>query len=163
MNMMSILWLCAMVVFGIAEAATVALTSIWFAVGALAAAVAALFGAQLWLQILIFAAVSLVCVLALRPLAKTRFGGSRKVATNADRLIGQEAMVREVIDNISGTGAVTVGGAIWTARCDTDAVIPPGTLVRILRIEGVKLIVTPQSAAPVQTAAPQAGAESLSH
>ena len=143
MNLMSILWLCAVAILGVAEALTVTLTCIWFAVGALAAMIVALFGGELWLQILVFAIVSLVCVLALRPLAKTKLGGSIKTATNADRIIGREAVVTEAIDNVSGAGAVSVGGTIWTARSDSDAPIAAGSRVTILRIEGVKVFVQP--------------------
>ena len=141
MTTMTIVWLAAAVILGIAEAATAILTCIWFALGAVAAMIVALFGGALWLQILVFAAVSLVTLLALRPLAKTKLGGSVKTATNADRIIGREAMVTEAIDNLAGTGAVSVGGAVWTARSDSDAPIAPGTRVTILRIEGVKVFV----------------------
>ena len=143
MNLMSILWLCAVAILGVAEALTVTLTCVWFAVGALAAMIVALFGGALWLQILIFAVVSLICVLALRPLAKTKLGGVQKIATNADRLIGQEAIVTETIDNVAGTGAASVGGTVWTARGVTPVPIAEGRRVRIQRIEGVKLIVSP--------------------
>ena len=119
MNLFSIIWLGLVILLGFLEALTVTLTSIWFAVGALAAMAVALFGGALWVQILVFAVVSLICVLALRPLAKTRLGGAKKVATNADRIIGQKAMVTEPIDNVAGTGAVSIGGTVWTARSDS--------------------------------------------
>ena len=147
MNLFSIIWLGLVVVLGFLEAVTVTLTSIWFAVGALAAMAVALFGGALWVQILVFAAVSLICVLALRPLAQTRLGGARKIATNADRIIGQEAVVKESIDNVAGTGAVSIGGTVWTARSDSAEMIPAGSVVRVLRIEGVKVLVAPVSAA----------------
>ena len=143
MTTMTIVWLAAAVILGIAEAATTLLTCIWFALGAVAAMIVALFGGALWLQILIFAVVSLICVLALRPLAKTKLGGAQKIATNADRLIGQEAIVTETIDNVAGTGAASVGGTVWTARGVTPVPIAEGRRVWIQRIEGVKLIVSP--------------------
>ncbi|MCB7513565.1 NfeD family protein [bacterium 210917-SL.2.15] len=145
MNLFSIIWLGLVVVLGFLEVVTVTLTSIWFAVGALAAMAVALFGGALWVQILVFAAVSLICVLALRPLAQTRLGGARKIATNADRIIGQEAVVKESIDNVAGTGAVSIGGTVWTARSDSTEMIPAGSVVRVLRIEGVKVFVAPVS------------------
>ena len=147
MNLFSIIWLGLVILLGFLEALTVTLTSIWFAVGALAAMAVALFGGALWVQILVFAVVSLICVLALRPLAKTRLGGAKKVATNADRIIGQKAMVTEPIDNVAGTGAVSIGGTVWTARSDSAKPIAAGSVVRILRIEGVKVFVAPVSAA----------------
>lgn len=145
---MSIFWLAATVILGITEAVTVTLTSIWFALGAVAAMIVALFGGPLWLQILLFAIVSLASLLALRPLAKTKLGGSVKTATNADRIIGREAVVTEQIDNVAGAGAVSVGGIIWTARSDSNAPIPAGSRVTILRIEGVKVFVRPLTEEP---------------
>ena len=130
MNLFSIIWLGLVILLGFLEALTVTLTSIWFAVGALAAMAVALFGGALWVQILVFAVVSLICVLALRPLAKTRLGGAKKVATNADRIIGQKAMVTEPIDNVAGTGAVSIGGTVWTARSDSAKPIAAGSVVR---------------------------------
>ena len=147
MNLFSIIWLGLVILLGFLEALTVTLTSIWFAVGALAAMAVALFGGALWVQILVFAVVSLICVLALRPLAKTRLGGAKKVATNADRIIGQKAMVTEPIDNVAGTGAVSIGGTVWTARSDSAKPIAAGSVGRVLRIEGVKVLVAPVSAA----------------
>lgn len=143
MNPMTIAWLIAMVALGAIEAITVTLTCIWFAIGAGAAMIVALFDGELWLQILVFAVVSLVSVLALRPLAKSKFGGKDKVATNADRIIGQEAVVKETIDNVSGRGAVSVGGSVWSARSDDDSLISEGSRVKVLRIEGVKVFVCP--------------------
>lgn len=143
MNVPLILWLVAMVVFGVVEALTVSLCCIWFAIGAFCAGVAALLGAEIWVQVLLFVLVSLVSVLALRPLAKTKLGGSEKTATNADRIIGQTAVVQEAIDNLAQTGAVAAGGTVWTARSDTGAAIEKGAVVTILRIEGVKVFVAP--------------------
>lgn len=145
---MSIFWLIAMVLFGVLEAVTVGLTSIWFALGALAGLIASAAGAPVLVQIVVFLGVSLIALLLVRPLAQ-RYVNDRKVATNADRAIGREAVVEEEIDNLRGQGLVTVSGVVWTARSEADAPIPAGVLVRVLRIEGVKVIV-----APVQTEAP---------
>lgn len=135
-------WLAAFVIFGIVEAATVGLTSIWFALGALVALVAAAVGAQLWLQIVVFIVVSALALAFTRPLAKKCLKG-RRVATNTDRVLGQEAKVTEVIDNIAGTGAVYVDGKTWTARSKNGNPIPSGTLVIVQAVEGVKLMVDP--------------------
>lgn len=143
MNFSAILWLAITLVLGITEAVTVSLCCIWFAVGALVAAVAALLGANFWVQLLLFVIVSLICVLALRPLAKTKLGGSEKTATNADRILGQTAVVQETIDNLAQTGAISMNGTVWTARSDTGSVIEKGSVVTILRIEGVKVFVSP--------------------
>lgn len=141
MNMM-IFWLAAMIIFGVVEAATVGLVSIWFAVGALAALAAAALGGPVILQVVIFVAGSLITLLIIRPLAAKYING-RRVPTNADRVIGQEAVVTEAIDNLNAKGQVKVAGAPWTARSQDDSPIPAGTTVKVLRIEGVKLYVTP--------------------
>ena len=135
-----IVWLALLIIFAVAEAATVGLTSVWFAIGSLGALVCALAGGNIWLQLGIFIVLSLVCLVALRPLAK-KYLNTRVEPTNADRVIGQEARVTQDIDNIQGTGAVTIGGVTWTARSEYDTPIPAGAMVRVLRIEGVKVIV----------------------
>ena len=135
-----LIWLGLLILFGIGEAVTVGLTSIWFAAGALTALVAALLGGPLWLQIGLFIVVSALCMLAIRPIAQKYFN-SRVEPTNADRIIGTEAIVTEEIHNLNATGAVRIGGITWSARSESDAVIPAGTLVRVLRIEGVKVYV----------------------
>ena len=107
--MMQIMWLVLLIVFAASEAITVGLTSIWFAAGALAALVAALLGGAVWIQITLFLAVSLLCLAAVRPLAK-RHLNSKVEPTNADRVIGAQAQVTEDIDNEGPTGAVYVDG-----------------------------------------------------
>lgn len=137
---MSIVWLVLMVLLFIIEAATAGLTVIWFALGALAALIATLFGAQIWLQVLWFLVVSIATLWFTRPLALKYLNG-RSVATNADRVVGMEGVVCEDIDNLAGTGAVKLDGKEWTARSDSGANIPSGSVVKVHRIEGVKLIV----------------------
>ena len=139
---MPALWFVLLVVFAIVEAATVGLASIWFAAGALVAMIAAFFHAPLWLQIVLFLVVSFVALLLARPLAR-KFLTPGYQPTNADRILGTEAVVTEAIDNLNGRGLVSVGGSVWTARAQDDQPIAAGTVVRILRIEGVKVFVTP--------------------
>ncbi len=134
------LWLVVMVLFLVVEAATVGLVCIWFAVGALAALIGALIGAQPLLQIMLFLVVSAVTLYFTRPLVK-KYVNSRVEPTNADMVIGKECRVTEAVDNIAGTGAVYVDGKTWTARSESDEVIPEGTLVTARSIDGVKLIV----------------------
>ena len=139
----TVLWLIALIVFAVGEAITVGLTSVWFAVGALGALgalIAAGFGAALWLQVVVFLALSGVTLLLVRPLAK-KFLTPRYQATNADRVIGATALVTEEIDNLKGSGLVNISGQVWTARSAHDVVIQPGREVKVLRIEGVKVFV----------------------
>ena len=134
-------WLAAFVALAALEAATVNLVSIWFAVGALAALIAAALGAPLWLQVTVFILASALSLALTRPLAR-RLLARRRVPTNADRVLGQTCEVTEAIDNTAGTGAVYVDGKTWTARSRSGAPIPAGRMVQIQTVEGVKLIVT---------------------
>ncbi|MFR3291408.1 MAG: NfeD family protein [Lachnospiraceae bacterium] len=138
---MSIVWVVIMVVFLVVEAATAGLTCIWFAIGALAALIAALFGAPIWLQLVWFFVVSVVTLYFTRPLV-LKYVNSRSQPTNADMVIGKEALVTEAIDNVESAGAVAVGGKVWTARSENGEPIEVGSIVTVLRIEGVKLIVS---------------------
>lgn len=133
-------WLIIMVLFLTVEAATVGLVCIWFAVGALVALLAAMCGAQLWLQIVLFLVVSAATLYFTRPLVR-KYVNSKVEPTNADMVIGKECRVTETVDNIAGTGAVYVDGKTWTARSVSDEVIPEGALVTAKSIDGVKLIV----------------------
>ena len=137
---MEILWLILLVAFAIVEGVTVSLVSVWFIGGAAAALIAALCGAEVWLQVVLFFGVSIVLLLCLRPLSK-RLLKQKKVATNADSNIGKEAIVTEEIDNLQGKGAVKIAGVEWSARSEDGSVIEKDAVVRILRIEGVMVCV----------------------
>ena len=137
---MTTFWLIVMVLFLAVEAVTVGLVCIWFAAGSLIALLAAMCGAQLWLQIVLFLVVSAATLYFTRPLVK-RYVNSKVEPTNADMVIGKECRVTETVDNIAGTGAVYVDGKTWTARSENDEVIQAGTLVTAKSIDGVKLIV----------------------
>ena len=134
-------WLIAMILLGILEAVTVSLVSLWFAGGALAALVASLLGAPVWLQVAVFLVASGILLACLRPLAKRSVGAKTK--TNVDSLMGQQALVTEDIDNLTAQGAIRVNGNTWSARSTNGNPIPANTRVVIDRVEGVKLFVTP--------------------
>jgi membrane protein implicated in regulation of membrane protease activity len=139
MNLIFI-WLILAAVFLLFEIITTALVSLWFAVGALVAALAAAVGAALWVQVVFFVLVSALCFILLYPRMQ-RLVAKNRQATNADKVIGQTCIVTQKIDNLAGTGTVAVDGKTWTARSDTGEAIEAQTLVKIDRIEGVKLIV----------------------
>ena len=141
-EMMTIIWIAAMVIFGVVEAVTVGLASIWFVVGSVAGLIAAICGGPVWLQIALFFVVSIVCLAATRPLVK-KLLHKDVTATNADRVLGQTARVTESIDNAVPTGAVYVGGMTWTARSESGQPIPRNAQVKIVRMEGVRLFVEP--------------------
>lgn len=138
---MSAVWLAVTVLMLVIEGAVPGLVSIWFALGAFAALLAAILRAPIWLQVTWFLLVSVTSLVLTRPLAK-KYVNSRVQPTNADMLIGRQCVVKEEINNLAGTGAVMAGGREWTARADcADKVIAAGEAVEIVRIEGVKLIV----------------------
>ena len=142
MNWAAIIWLVLMVVFLVAEASTVTLVSLWFAAGSLAAMIISLLGGAVWLQTVSFLAVSVVLLTALRPLVR-KFINPRLTATNVDSVIGSTGLVTAPIDNVSASGQVKLGAMVWTARSSSGAVISEGTLVKVDKIEGVKVFVSP--------------------
>ena len=140
--MNEIIWLVLMVVFLVVEAACpIHLVSIWFAAGSLIAMFATMLGAQLWLQITLFLLVSGGLLVCLWPFVR-RFLNPGRSATNVDSVIGAQGYVTAPIDNISATGQVKLGGMFWSARSTGGQNIPKGTLVRVDKIEGVKVFVS---------------------
>ena len=134
-------WLVAFVILIGIEAATMALTTIWFAGGAVFAFFAAVLGFSIQTQLVVFLIVSFILLLFTRPFAM-RFVNRETVKTNVDGLIGRRAKVITKIDNNEPSGATVVDGQEWTARSMDDAVtIPVGTHVVIKEVRGVKLIV----------------------
>lgn len=136
----SAIWLIVLVVLVTGEAITVGLTFIWFAVGALGGLVVAVLGGPIWLQVVVFLALSAVTLVLVRPAAAKLLTPGIS-PTNADRVIGQIALVTEEIDNIAETGQVKLFGQVWSARSETGEIISAQNRVRILRIEGVKVFV----------------------
>jgi len=137
-------WIALMLLLLGIEAATAQLTTIWFALGALAAAIVAATTANhdktILMQVLVFVVVSALALAATRPLVK-KFTLKKVHRTNADRNIGEKALVTETINNIEGKGAVKVKGIVWTARNVSDCPVEAGGYVEIVAIEGAKLIV----------------------
>lgn len=142
MNWAAILWLVLMVVFLITEASTVTMVSLWFAAGALIAMIVSLLGGAVWLQTAAFLAVSVVLLIALRPLVR-KFVTPKLTATNVDSVIGSTGLVTVAIDNVTAAGQVKLGAMVWTARSSSGTPIPEGTLVKVDKIEGVKVFVSP--------------------
>lgn len=138
---MTVIWLVILVALVVIELLTMGLTTIWFAGGALVATVASLFGAPLAVQVILFLAASGLLLYFTRPLAVKYFNKDR-VRTNAESLVGRQAIVISEIDNLQGIGQVNVGGMEWSARTRIDGIrLPVGTVTTILGINGVKLIV----------------------
>ena len=137
-----LLWLGLLVLFLVAEGASVALVSVWFAAGSLVALIAALLGGPLWLQILLFVAVSLGLLAMLRPFVR-KYLRPRISRTNVDAVVGTQGFVTEAIDNVAASGQVKLGAMPWTARSTSGEPIPTGTRIRVDRVEGVKVYVSP--------------------
>ncbi len=138
---MMIIWLVVLILAVVVEVLTLGLATIWFAGGALAAIVATLLHAPIMIQVILFFIVSLLLLFFTRPVAVKYFNKDR-VRTNVESMVGRQAIVVSEINNIQGTGQVTVGGQQWSAKsAQNNVVIPAGAVVNILSINGVKLIV----------------------
>ena len=137
----TILWLILLVVLALIEIATLGLTTIWFAVGALVATIVAALGGPLWLQIALFLIASILVLIFLRPIAVKFFNKDRE-KTNVESLVGMHAVVVSEIDNQSEQGQAKLNGLDWMARSMDDKItIPVGTVVTVMEVRGVKLIV----------------------
>ena len=137
-------WLILLIICIGIEIPTMGLTTIWFAGGALVAIFAAVVGAPIWLQAVIFIVVSLLLLFFTRPVAVKYFNKDR-VKTNVESMVGRQAIVISEVDNLQGIGQVTVGGQEWSARSADDQVnIAAGAVVTVVAINGVKLVVREQ-------------------
>lgn len=140
-HMYTLGWLILFVLLLIVEILTMGLTTIWFAAGALVAILASVIGFSLPVQVIVFLIVSVVTLILTRPLVMKYFNKDR-LRTNADRLIGQQAVVLEEIDTLRAKGRVEINGQEWSAKTsDPDMVIPEGRTVLVEAIQGVKLVV----------------------
>ena len=134
-------WLVLFVILIIAEIATLGLTTIWFAGGCLAAFLVSLLDLSLPIQIIVFLVVSVVLFIWTRPLLMKYFNKDRE-KTNVDSVIGKTAIVLKDIDNVHSAGTVDLDGMEWTARASKEEEIyHAGEIVRVLEVQGVKLIV----------------------
>ena len=136
----TVLWSVLLILFIIAEAITVQLVSIWFAIGSLVALIANFCGANTLVQAALFVGVSFAALLLTRPLVK-KFSTPKIQRTNIDRIIGERAIVTEEIDNLRAIGSVKADGKSWSARSADGSIIPAGSVVEVQKIDGVKLIV----------------------
>ena len=149
MNWPAVIWLVLLVLFVLAEAATVTVVSLWFAAGALAALIVSMFGGHVWLQIVVFAVVSAVMLWTLRPVIKKHFTPNL-TRTNIDAVIGSTGMVTVNINNTLAQGTILINGMEWSARSASGESISANTLVRVERVEGVRVFVSPVEVAAVK-------------
>ena len=141
MNWEAVFWLAAMIVFIMAEAATVTLVSIWFAAGALAAIVVALTGGGVGLQVTVFLAVAIALLASLRGMVRKHFTPKLQ-KTNVDSIIGSTGIVTTPVNNVAALGRVTISGMEWSARSTTGQPLAEGSKVTVDRVEGVKVFVS---------------------
>ena len=134
-------WIVMLLAFAVLEGLTAGLVSIWFCIGCIAALVATMCGGSIAVQVTLFVVVSLISMALIRPVAR-KYMHTKQEKTNADRIIGMEGVVTEPIDNLQATGQIKVQGVYWTARTEENVIVPEGARVRVLRIEGVKTIVS---------------------
>ncbi|MED9970742.1 MAG: NfeD family protein [Ruminococcus sp.] len=134
------IWIGFAVIMAVCEAATAQLVSVWFVIGALCAAVSTIFTGSLIIQSLVFLFVSLVALIVTKPIVRKIKQNNQKVNTNSDRLVGQTGVVLHDIEDSQSIGQVKVMGEIWSARSDF-APIRKNTKIKVLAIEGVKLLV----------------------
>ena len=137
---MPLVWLILAVILGVAEAVTISLISIWFAIGAVAAIIPAYFGVPFWGQILIFLAASAVAFAFTKRFFKD-IVKVKKQPTNSDSLIGTDGIVTSEINNLAGAGKVYISGLTWSARALDGNNIPEGAVVTARKIEGATLVV----------------------
>ncbi len=140
MNPMEIVWLAAVIVFGILESVTVQFVSIWFAGGALLALIAALLGANAPTQSVIFVVASALLLLLTRPLVK-KLVASGGFKSNTDSLIGKTAVITRSSDAFGEGGEAKVSANCWSVKSADGAALLKDEVVTVERIEGVKLIV----------------------
>lgn len=139
----AIIWMAFVIIFLIVELVTVGLTTIWLAGGALVAFILAAVGAGFWVQLVAFFLVSFVLICFTRPFA-VKYFNPRRTRTNSEELIGEVVKVTSRIDNRSAEGTALAKGLEWSARAvSDDMTIEKNSLVKVVRIEGVKLIVEP--------------------
>lgn len=136
-------WLALVIVGIVAEILTVRLTSIWFALGALAALIVALLGGALWIQVLCFLLVTVLTMVLTRPLA-IRYLKPDIQKTNVEAIPGKKGKVTEAIRPLEGLGKVKIDGQIWSAKAeDGVTTVEEGAVVTVVRVEGVKVVVRP--------------------
>lgn len=145
-----VFWGVMTLVFLLVEAMTPQLLSVWFAVGSLAALGSAALGAPVWVQILVWLAVSAAALFAMRPISR-RFRQRGEERLNANRIIGRHGIVVQTIDPSRAEGQIRIDGVLWSAKCEGEEPIAEGVRVKVLRIEGVKALVRVSRVQPEET------------
>ncbi len=138
--MSSIAWLVVVAVMIVIEVITLGFTTIWFGIGAIGAAIVSWLGYGIWIQLIVFAILSVVAMALCRPIA-VKYLNKDKAKTNIDDVVGKTVVVTKEINNEQATGSVVLNGMDWTARSEDGRVIPEKEKAIVVSVEGVKLIV----------------------
>lgn len=133
-------WLIIFVIFAALEMVSMGLTSIWFAIGALAACVASLLGGNWIVQAIVFIVVTTAVIIFIRPFAVKHLNNKAE-KLNVDSMAGKTGKVTVEIDNMAAKGQIVVDGMEWTARSEDGTIIEKGSIVTVVKVEGVKAIV----------------------
>ncbi len=136
------IWLILAGIFMIAEIATVGFLIFWLGLGSLCAMVTSFFTDNIIIQTAVFVVTSTLFIFCTRPFAKKLTKNDKSVVTNAFSIVGKKAVVLKDINSTDGTGQIKVDGQVWSAKCETENVIPKDTEVLVLAIDGVKAVVT---------------------
>jgi len=139
-SIMAIVWAVFIVITAVIELQTSDLVTIWFTIGAVGALIAALFKLPIWLQLVIFLAISTVCLIATRPIAK-KLQQKEVIRTNSDKVIGKVALVTKQISE-DEIGEVKIEGREWRAINNDGITFEVGEKVMVEAISGTKLIVS---------------------
>jgi membrane protein implicated in regulation of membrane protease activity len=140
MNGFSYMWLALIIIFFAIEAATYNLTTIWFAIASVVGFVLSAFNTNIWVQLIIALIVSVLLLIYTKPFAEKKLKVKTE-PTNSDMVIGKTGIVVSKITSDKFAGEVNVRGKIWSAVSKDGDDIFENEKVKILSIDGVKLIV----------------------
>lgn len=135
------IWLIAAGIFFIVEIATVGFLVFWLGIGAIITMIVSFFIPNIYVQVAVFVITSTLLIFLTKPFVNRFLGKTKSVATNAYSIIGQTGIVTKEINPIMGTGQIKVGGETWSAKTTSDEVIPEGTEIEVMQIDGVKAVV----------------------
>lgn len=135
-------WLIAAGIFFIVEIATVGFFVFWLGIGALITMVVSIFVPNVYIQASVFVITSSLLLFLTRPFVDKFVSKGKTVSTNAYSIIGRNGIVIKEINPVMGTGQIKISGETWSAKSATDDIIPVDTEVEVLKIDGVKAVVT---------------------
>ena len=136
------IWLIAAGVFFIAEIATTGFLIFWLGIGALLAMITSFIANSIIIQTIVFVVSSCILIPLTKPLAD-KFIAKKTVPTNSYSLISKHGIVIVDINPIEGVGQVKVNGETWSAKTEDESIITEGTEIEVIKIDGVKLVVSP--------------------